>query len=41
MEKELSEQEKDLLILNEDMNDSIKIIRSLEDLGVLMELQKQ
>ena len=33
MEKELSEEEKDLFIWNQDMND-IKIIISLEDSGV-------
>ena len=37
MEKELSEEEKDLFIWNEDMNDIIKIIISLEDLGVLFD----
>ena len=34
MEKELSEEEKDLFIWNQDMNDIIKIIISLEDSGV-------
>ena len=39
MEKELSEQEKDfaLFILNEDMNDIIKIIKSLQDSGALID----
>ena len=37
MEKELSEQEKDLFISNEDMNDIIKIIKSLEDSIVLID----
>ena len=40
MEKELSEQKKDLLYLfisNEDMNDIIKIIKSLEDSGALID----
>ena len=44
MEKELSEQEKDLLLFfisnefisNEDMTDIIKIMKSLEDLGVAL-----
>ena len=35
MEKELSEQEKALFILNENMKDIIKIIKSLEFSGVL------
>ena len=34
MEKELSEEEKDLFFWNQDMNDIIKIIISLEDSGV-------
>ena len=37
MEKELWEQEKGLFILNEDMNYIIKIIKSLEDSGVLID----
>ena len=37
MEKELSEHEKALFILNEDMNDIINIKKSLEDLGVLID----
>ena len=38
MEEELSEQEKNLLyISNEDINDVIKIIKSLEDLNVLID----
>ena len=38
MEKKLSEQVKDFLLFisNEDMNDIIKVIKSLEDLGVLI-----
>ena len=36
MEKELSEQEKDLLS-NEDINDIIKMIKSLQDSGVLID----
>ena len=35
MEKELTEQEKNLFISNEDMTDIIKIIKLLEDSGVL------
>ena len=39
MEKEQSEQEKGLLylFLNENMNDIIKIIKSLQDSGVLID----
>ena len=39
MEKELSEKEKrfTLFISNEDLNDIIKIIKSLEDSGVLID----
>ena len=37
MEKELSEQEKDLFTSNEDMNDIIKIVKSLEDSIVLID----
>ena len=39
MEKEQSQQEKDLLyfFLNEDINDVIKIIKSLEGSGVLID----
>ena len=39
MQRELSEQEKDLLyfLSNENMNDIIKIIKSLEDSGVLVD----
>ena len=37
MEKELSEEKKELhYTLNEDMNDIIKLIKSLEDSGVLI-----
>ena len=37
MEKELSEKAKDLFILNENMNDIIKIIKSLEHSNVLID----
>ena len=37
MEKELSEKANDLFILNEDMNDIIKIIKSLEHSNVLID----
>ena len=38
MEKELSEQEKDLLyLIDEDMNDIIKIVKLLEDSDVLID----
>ena len=37
MEKKLSEQERYLLVSNEDVNDIFKIIKSLEDLLVLID----